>query len=181
MRADLFRGYSADFRRWINWCRSLLMIAKFLVAETIVLVPAYFSHRQDVLDRFAVIGTATISSTFLSHSHASGRDLLLYAGMMSDRSIVRGGAIYRADGSLVGTFGERPSLAVDGKNRRNYRASERRYEIVLSLDKMGLPLTVVGRLDAEELLRALYGPLKRTAAIVLAFVIVLIITGIAIR
>ena len=46
---------------------------------------------------------------------------------------------------------------------------------------MGLPLTVVGRLDAEELLQALYGPLKRTAAFVLAFVIVLIITGIAVR
>ncbi|NQU71386.1 MAG: PAS domain S-box protein, partial [Rhodospirillales bacterium] len=156
------------------------MIVIFLAAESVVLIPAYFSHQRDALDRLGVIGKATISSTLLSHSHASDRDTLLHLAVIVRHSIVRGGAIYRADGRLVGTFGERTSLAVDDATGRKYHASEKRYEIVQSLARTGLPLIVVSRLDAGELPRALYDPLKRTAAVVLAFVIVLMITGIAV-
>lgn len=180
MRPDLIYQYFANFKRWMNWRRASLMIVVFLAAESAVLIPAYFSLERDALDRLGVIGKATISSTLLSHSHASDRDMLLRAAVMVRHSIVRGGAIYRADGRLVGTFGERTSLAVDDAEGHKYHASEKRFEIVQSLTQAGLPLIVVSRLDSGELPRALYGPLKRTAAVVLAFVIVLMITGIAI-
>jgi PAS domain S-box-containing protein len=181
MQSDLLRNYYADFIGWISWRRSLLMIAIVLATECFVLVPAYFSHERDVLDRLSIVGKATISSTFLSQSHSSVRDLLLHGSVIARNSIVRGGALYRSGGQLVGVFGERPSLPVSHLNDRRYLASEGRYEFVLSLEHSGLPLTIVNRVDATGLPQAVLNRLKQTAMIVLAFAIILIITCVAIK
>lgn len=180
MQSGLLYNYFRKFYPWISWRRALLMFATFLSVETVVLVPAYYYAEQDVLDRLGVIGKATISATFMSHSHASEWDFLLHGAVVARHSIVRGGALYRADGRLIGTFGERPSMAVEDVEGRKYIAGERRYEFVLPLEQAGLPMIVIGRLDAAELPQLVHGQLKITAVLVLAFVIVLIVTGIVV-
>ena len=63
---------------------------------------------------------------------------------MARHPIVRGGALYRADGRLIGTFGECPSMAVEDVEGWKYIAGERRYEFVLPLEQAGLPMIVTG-------------------------------------
>lgn len=180
MQRNLLLKYFADFISWISWRRSLLMIAIVLISEFVVLVPAYFSHERDVLDRLSIVGKATISSTFLSQSHSGMRDMLLRGDVIARHSIVRGGAIYQPGGKLLGKFGEPPTLPVSNRNDHRYIASEGRYEFVLQLEHSGLPLTIVSRVDATGLPQAVSYRLKQTAMIVLAFAIILIFTCVAI-
>ena len=105
MQPDLLQKYFANFISWVSWRRFLLMIAIVLATEFLVLVAAYFNHERDVLERLNIIGKTTISSAFLSQSHSNGRDLLLHGNVITRHSIVRGGALYRSGGRLVGVFG----------------------------------------------------------------------------
>ena len=79
-----------------------------------------------------------------------------------------GGAVYDADGTLVGTFGEPPAqslgklLAAD-----NARVSEDRYEIAWQPHQTGLTMTVVGRMDASAIPDALSAFVWRIAGLVL--------------
>ncbi|MCZ6895277.1 MAG: ATP-binding protein [Gammaproteobacteria bacterium] len=87
---------------------------------------------------------------------------------LSQNSKLAGGAIYRADGTLVGSFGEAPvnrlgALSAGGE----YLVDSNRYEVVWRRDQSGLDVIVVGRLNASEIPAQLQYFVWRIAGLVL--------------
>jgi PAS domain S-box-containing protein len=144
-------------RLWHSRVGLRLVLAVFLsiaVVEGAVLIPSSRNYERDLVGRLEHAGRAAAIAVFGGHGHASDRDLLIFARVMAARSEeFVGGTIYRLDGTPIGTFGEAPALTLDEalSNRPPLRRTGdgRRLEVAWIGPEVGLPITLVGRLDAE--------------------------------
>ena len=131
----------------------LVVILSIVAIETVILFPSYLSYRRDLEERLEHVGRTSVVMALKPRGDASERDLLIYAQMASRFSELTGGALYRPDGSLIGYFGEEPALSPEDAGDRpimtRMTGDGKRLEVVWRADELGLPVTVVGRIDAE--------------------------------
>ena len=86
------------------------MLVSIILVEAVILVPSYRGYERDLLSKLRESGRATVTSGFKKYGNDSQRDLPLVGRLLTNDSYLRGGALYRPDGSLIGRFGERPRL-----------------------------------------------------------------------
>lgn len=124
-----------------------------LAVEAIVLVPSYTNFQKDLLSRLEHVGRATAIAVLSLQAHSSDRDALINARVMAHNSNeIVGGALYDAEGTLIGTFGEATVLELAPNSAgltQRLTADGSRLEVLWTSTETGLPFTVVGRLDAE--------------------------------
>ena len=131
----------------------LVVFVSIVVIETVILLPSYLGHRRDLENRLEHVGRTIVVMALQPRGHADDADLLNHARMAARYSELAGGTLYRPDGSLIGNFGEPPELSPSDAGERPVftamTADGKRLEVVWSAAVLELPVTVVGRLDAE--------------------------------
>ena len=143
-------------------CRRIgaAVLLSILAIEAAILIPSYKNYERDLLLRLESAGRAEITATYRSTGHSRERDLLIMgrvlirtSGAQIDSSHVRGGRLHRADGSLIGSFGEVPALTLEavqsGARQARRSADGMYYDVVWRAEETGLPFSVAARLDAS--------------------------------
>lgn len=140
-------------RRIVFW-----VFLSIVVIEAIILVPSVMRRERELLDYLRSLSTTQaegVLSTQENLATASDDEVLNSLETLLSNEAILGGTLYRADGSLVGSFGEPPELAIvinqlgrsvlaqsDRYNRRTQRYDalwemsplEGRYELVIRHD-----------------------------------------------
>ena len=130
---------------------ALAVFLGIIVVEAAILIPSARNYERDLFVRLEHAGLASVKAGFLAQAHYSERNLLFLGELFSRNSDVRGGALYRDDGNLIGTFGETPELTVPvaGNGSGLLSADGNRYEVFWPAEATGLPFAVIARLDAS--------------------------------
>ena len=128
-------------------------MVSIVLVEAVILVPSYKGYERDLLSKLRESGRATVTSGFKKYGTDSQRDLPLVGRLLTNDSYLRGGALYRPDGSLIGRFGDRPRLTpglAESKSITTWRQEDgARLDVIWRPQQTGLPFTVVGRLDSS--------------------------------
>jgi len=97
----------------------LWIFASIAVIEMILLVPSVGRRRQEVLTQIEEVSTGKVNWLLMTYPNADGEELLGHVQQLQEDPMLEmivGGAVYAADGDLVGNFGEAPTLSfVDAK------------------------------------------------------------------
>ncbi len=160
--------FAALFRCRLCWRVTFAVFAAIFVIEAAILIPSYQTRERALLDRLDQVYRATVVSSASYVLRHDGAEFVYVLDELSQNSKLAGGAIYRADGSLVGSFGEAPvnrpgALSAGGE----YLADSNRYEVVWRPDQTGLDVVVVGRLNASGIPAQLRNFVWRIAGLVL--------------
>jgi PAS domain S-box-containing protein len=138
-------------------CRRIAatVLLTIIVIEGAVLVPSARNYEGELIARLEEAGVAALSAAFRHYDHGHPPDALILGEALTGRSAVRGGALFRPDGALIGSFGEVPQLRPGIATARDLRTTridnDSRYEVVWTAADSGLPFTVVARLDASRI------------------------------
>lgn len=124
-----------------------------VVIEAAILVPSYTNYERDLLVRLEHAGRAAVETAFRGHGQAQERDLLTIGRLLARGSDVRGGSIYRTDGTRLGTFGETPEMSLaemEAMAHGRWRNGDAtRLDVLMPAQETRLPVTIVARLDAS--------------------------------
>ncbi len=151
-------------------CRTvaLTVFVSILIIEAIVLVPSYLRYETDLLDRLEDAGMTAAIAAFGPRAHASDRDLMLTGRLLNRSPHFRGGTLFRADGTTIGSFGVAPDLTpTDDAFRRERSADGANLDVLWTPDATGLPFAVAARLDAAWIGTELTAFVWRIAGLVL--------------
>lgn len=126
------------------------------VIEAILLVPSVERRKQEILSQIEEISEGKVTWILMTYPEATGAELLTQLQQLAQdgmlRSVILGGAVYEADGTLVGTFGEAPTLRfADARQERpRYTASPQgdRYDVSWTTGSTTEPHTIVLRHNA---------------------------------
>ncbi|MDP6704989.1 MAG: ATP-binding protein [Alphaproteobacteria bacterium] len=170
---------SALIRAWIRalarcricWRVTLFVFLSILTVEAAILIPSYKNYEGDLLKRLEEVGRAGVIAAIHHLADAPSSDRLGTESRALGGTWVRGIAVYDDGGRLTATMGETPELtpsaAESAGETKVWLAAGDRYEVVWSSRQTGLPLTVVGRLDASWTKAELGAFLWRIAGLVL--------------
>lgn len=151
------------------------MFASLVVIEGIVLIPSLERRQQEILDQIGDVSAGKVNWILMTYPDASGQELLGHLDELSADpmlQIIKGGAVYRPDGSLEGSFGEVPTLSfTDARQQEQlYQATRQgsRYDVAwTALQADGNEYVLVLRHDAAGTRAALNGYILRFIGIVL--------------
>ncbi len=150
-----------------------------LAVEAAILVPSYYSYKQDLLIRLEDIGHTAVIAGLREHAHDNTRNLLIAGKGLARGPRFRGGTIYSSSGDLIGGFGVIPDLellgAQENPTRRRLSPDGKWYDVLWKPEEVKLPYFVVGRMDAGWIAIELKAFLLRIVGLVL--LISLSVTG----
>jgi len=160
------------------------MFVSLVVIEGILLVPSVNRRRAELLDHIEEVSTGKVRWIVTTYPTASGPEWVEHLQQLQGNPMlpdILGGAVYDAEGQLVGDFGEPPDLTVKvaatGQIRQQVFASEagHRYDIAWTTAGIGEGMIpelqdnywLVLRHNAEGTQRALALYMLRIAGLVL--------------
>jgi len=133
--------------------------AVFIVVSAILVVAAQ-RYEDDRLSDVSERGRTAVHAMFATHQYAMSAPLLLaVANALSAETLVKGGAIYGADGAQLGIFGEAPRLtpADTLETRSRLSADGTRYDIFWTDQEIGADVMMVARLDSSSVSGQVWG------------------------
>lgn len=151
------------------------IFVSLVIIEGIVLIPSLERRRQEILDQIEEVSEGKVDWILMTYPGASGQELLGHLNeLRADPmlQIIQGGAVYRPDGSLEGSFGETPALSVTAARQQGqlYQTTSQgsRYDVAwTALQADGNEYVIVLRHDAAGTRAALNGYILRFIGIVL--------------
>lgn len=97
-----------------------LLFSSILTIEFVLLIPSVLRREKEFLSQISEVSAGKISVVMqLTEPEATGRDILVRVNQLQNKTVdligklkhtIIGGALYEANGQLVGTFGEPPEL-----------------------------------------------------------------------
>ncbi|MBL1173859.1 adenylate/guanylate cyclase domain-containing protein [Pantanalinema sp. GBBB05] len=142
--------------------------------ELVILIPSYYRQEQEQLSKLERISYEVFSPTLVETAQLSKTPAGLLRTVrqnLKPGSVIRGGALYTINGSLLETFGEPPQLtpkswAGNGMvQARRYQGD--RYDVVWSPAVLNGQYILVVRHDATSVQQELNGFIQRIAVLVL--------------
>ncbi len=160
---------------WIFW--SIVLI------EAIILVPSVMRRERELLNYLRSLSASYaegVLSTKGDFESTPDTELLGYLETLLTQDVVLGGALYRADGSLVGVFGEAPELTLAEVNqyqqqRDRYDRRTQRYDALWEMSPLGKRYELIIRHDAAWVGREFYYFIARITGLVI--IISIFVTG----
>lgn len=155
-----------------------------IVIEAIILVPSVMRREQELLVYLRSLSAAQatgVLSTKRDLTTTNDETLLAYLETLRSNEVVLGGALYRADGTLVGTFGEAPELTLDeafAANRQTgdrYNRRSQRYDALWEMSPLEQRYQLIIRHDAAWVGSEFYWFIIRISGLVL--IISVFVTG----
>lgn len=155
-------------RRIVLW-----VFASILLIEAVILLPSIYRRQQELLTHLRDLsrervegGLRAINAPRLTPSEAV---LLTQLRQFAPDTVVRGGALYRTSGELVGTFGEAPTLTIQQVEQgtvADYNQVISRYDAVWSMQPLSNYILII-RHDATSVQRELTAFIGRIALLVM--------------
>ena len=142
-------------RSRLCWNVGLAVFASIVFIESAILIPSTLNYERDRIDRLQLAGAHAVSAWLRLAPPVKGS--LSRGEEVTAVALLLGGAVYDADGSLIGVFGERPDLGFDGLIKSGdvrliQRGADGDYlDVVWRPQDLGLPYTVVGRIDSSSI------------------------------
>ena len=165
---------------------SKLIIAltlSFVGIQIIILVPSVIRRERELLNHLQSLSTAHAEGLLGAQTDIADIDdaeVLARLEMLLNSDVILGGALYRTDSTLAGTFGEPPELgnpttfAADQQDR--YNRQTQRYDIVWERAPLAGRYELVIRHDATWVGREFYFFIARTMALVIVVNVIINIT-----
>ncbi|MGF1523513.1 MAG: PAS domain S-box protein [Leptolyngbyaceae cyanobacterium] len=168
-------------RRIVFW-----IFLSILVIEAIILVPSVLRRERELLEYLRSLSSAQAEGVLSVKSDLDTIDdeaLLSYLENLRNNEIVLGGALYRADGSLVGTFGEKPELELEEalatepwwRDGDRYNRQTQRYDALWQMSPFENRYQLIVRHDAAWVGREFYFFIARITGLVM--IISVFVTG----
>lgn len=160
---------------------ALWTFASIVAIEAIVLVPSYFKEeRRQLLQLEEVSGEVVEGVVRLTQQVMSGNIFKeKIEGLTTGSNIIRGVAIYQADGTLIRELGEAPEISFsDLKNNYMLRSRSqdgKRYDVAWSAEALQVEYVLIVRHNSSSVQGELYQYLLRIAGLV--FIISIFVTS----
>ncbi|MEO0376725.1 MAG: HAMP domain-containing protein [Cyanobacteria bacterium P01_A01_bin.17] len=144
--------------------------------ETVVLIPSVGNRKREILSQIDEVTAGKVGWILMTYSDASGEELLSHLEALQRDptmdALIFGGSVYRANGKLVGSFGDRPMLpfeeAVQSGVLYTTSAQGRRYDVAWNtMQSNGERYALVLRHNAQGTQDAINLYILRIAGIVL--------------
>ncbi len=155
-------------RRIVLW-----IFASIVVIEAIILIPSVYRREQELLHYLKNLSLAEARGLLRPRSLNLDDPQQVFRQLqdLSDNATVVGGRLYHQDGSIVGEFGEQPSLSFadiyeQGRVTRLNRR-QRRYDALWEMSPLGDRYFLVIRHDTTSVHREVYAFVWRIAGLVL--------------
>jgi PAS domain S-box-containing protein len=155
-------------RRIVLW-----VFASILLIEVIILLPSIYRRQQELLTHLKDLSRERVDGGLqsINASNAAPSESVLLAQLqqVAPNTVVRGGALYRVSGELVGTFGEAPTLTIEQVERGKTTAYDweiRRYDAVWAMQPLDDYVLVI-RHDATSVQRELAAFIGRIALLIM--------------
>ncbi|MDA0672981.1 MAG: PAS domain S-box protein [Cyanobacteria bacterium] len=159
---------------------ALWVFLSIVVIEAIILVPSVLRRERELLTYLKSLSAAQAQGllTAAPLDRLSPEALLHRLEAIQQDAVILGGSLYRVDGTLVGTFGEAPSLAltaVEGGQRDRYDRRTQRYDALWEMSPLEGDYYLIIRHDAAWVGREFYAFIGRIAGLVV--IISIFVTG----
>jgi PAS domain S-box-containing protein len=148
-----------------------------VLIEAIILVPSVMRRERELLDYLRSLSAAQaegVLSTKPDLNVANDAGVLKYLELLLANPVILGGALYRQDGVLVGTFGEAPTLSLrSALTPRRWHHSDRyerqtqRYDALWEMSPLEGRYHLIIRHDATWVGREFYYFIGRISGLVL--------------
>ena len=159
-------------RRIVFW-----VFLSIVLIEAIILVPSVMRRERELLDYLRSLSAAQaegVLSTKPDLNVANDAGVLKYLELLLANPVILGGALYRQDGVLVGTFGEAPTLSLrSALTPRRWHHSDRyerqtqRYDALWEMSPLEGRYHLIIRHDATWVGREFYYFIGRISGLVL--------------
>jgi HAMP domain-containing protein len=162
------------FKSRLSWRIVFWIFISLTIIEAILLIPSVERRKQEILNQVQEVSSGKIDWILMTYPKASGQELMgrvqqLYRDPML--RMILGGAMYRIDGTLVGTFGEPPEMPFNKVIQRDRLYLQRqggdRYDAVWTALQPDGQYFIVIRHNAEGTQAALFAYALRIAGFVL--------------
>lgn len=154
----------------------LIIFSSIVFIEAILLIPSVKKREQELLSQLKDVSEAKVTWILMTYPEGSDAKVLAEVARLDRMSpLILGGAVYKSNGQLVGTFGESPKLSFSElKNTQTLRLQNgSRFDGVWLGAKMQSDYTIVIRHDASSLgpeLMAYVGRIVGLVVIISAFI-----------
>ncbi|EKQ68412.1 family 3 adenylate cyclase [Leptolyngbyaceae cyanobacterium JSC-12] len=171
--------FKAKLSRYVaSW-----VFVSIVLIEIVILVPSYFRQRQQLLSELEEVSYEVLAPLLTKPEYQSMRpDQILekVSRRRQPNSVILGGALYTPSGQLIGTFGEKPEVALrDWGNTevvRQYNSQRDRYDVVWTAKALDSKYILVVRHDATQVATELNGFIVRIALLVMVIAIFVTLT-----
>ena len=169
-------------RRIVFW-----VFISVILIETLIFIPSYKQREKELLSQMKEISVARVVFLLqLTGPEAPGEELYNYFTRLHDGKIIVGGALYRADGKKIGSFGEMPELLISDVKpaEMTFRLNQdkRRYDIAFSPVELQRDYRLILRHDSSAVKAELFAFFLRIAGLVVIISMVVTVgTGLPLR
>jgi len=152
---------------------TLWVFISLIVIETLILIPSYYRRKHELLNQLEDVSGEVVESVVrLTQQNMS---TIVFAEKVEQLTrgsqVILGVTIYQANGQLMGTFGESPTLTFEDLQhadiQRLRKLQDQRYDLAWSAQQLGKPYIVIIRHDASSIQPQLYAFTLRIAGLVL--------------
>ncbi|MGB3239771.1 MAG: adenylate/guanylate cyclase domain-containing protein [Geitlerinemataceae cyanobacterium] len=156
-----------------------LVFTSLVAIELVILVPSYVRRENELLEQIEEVSEAMGKTTIrlAQQGKYDEEKIIDLINTLSGEALIMGGSIYRIDGNLMTTFGEKPQLEFADLKNINVWECDRlllgdRYEVAWSGHPFGVNYVFIIRHDSSSVQPALYAYAARIAGLVLIIAIV---------
>lgn len=153
-------------RRIVLW-----VFFSVIIIEALIFIPSYKNREKELLNQLKEVSAARVALIMqLVNPDAPDEELFRYIQQLRKDRFVVGGALYRADGKEVGTFGEMPELSVAKASPTGMTfllsADGLRYDIACSPVELQRDYRLILRHDSASVKKELHAFFWRIAGLV---------------
>ncbi len=168
--------FQAKLSRYIvTW-----VFTSIVVIEIAILIPSYFRRQNELLFNLENVSNEVFSSlVYRIQQGANSQEILsMTSQKLKPDSVILGGAIYQANGKLVGTFGEKPSISYThlgkAKIMRVQSQNGTRYDVAWSASMLEGKYVLIIRHNSTAVKQELFAFSLRVAGLI--FIISVFVT-----
>jgi signal transduction histidine kinase/CheY-like chemotaxis protein len=166
--ASRLRRFAAGLGARLTWRVALSVLVAIVLVEGVILVPSYFSQKQQLLQRIVYAGQVSVLALMADQMMEGAQrppeilaqELAVRATAIAGWTPIKGGLLLAADGAELRSFGELPNFTQDEAAQTlpplpRLSADGKSYDIVWRPVELGLPLVLAARLDASDVAKEL--------------------------
>lgn len=147
------------------------VMCSILLIEAIIVIPSYIVREQELLNNLERVGLATILPIMHLVDLENANSDLPLGEKLTKGTVIVGASIYQADGQLVESFGEPPTLSLADLNDQeavyDLNRDELRYDVAWSANSLQSNMNVIARLDSTPVHEELQGYTARMIGFIL--------------
>jgi methyl-accepting chemotaxis protein len=182
------RDFFSMFRARLSLRIVLWIFLSLVIIEALILVPSVQRRKQEILGQIEDVSSGKVNWILMTYPEADGEQLLTELRQLSKdtmlQTIILGGAVYRDDGELVGSFGEMPamSFAMARQTSQLYQQTSQglRYDVSWIAPEPNNPYVLVLRHNATGTRQEVFFYILRICGLVIiiaAFVTVVVMVS----